>query len=221
MEKTAVYKITIVVLVVALVAAGAYIVFNKTNNNGNADEKSTPAVPDPNATYNVSVTMNNPNGGSYAGSGPYKGGVPARLYANINPGYIFTGWYDTEGKLLSTTQGFTFTPTKNITLELRTSHDASFTVTIKDIDPDSALNPADGDGVLRKIITAVPNYTAGIEEQKWTETFFDGTQITSTYTSFSSGCEPVLMERLTITHWVQYTDGSTAESAWTVQWTHG
>ena len=218
MENTFVYKITIAILVAAIIAAGAYIVLS---NNSDSNEKPTPDVPDPDATYDVSVVMNNPNGSSYAGSGLYKGGIYARLYANINPGYTFSGWYDTNGKLLSTTQGFTFLPTKDTILELRTSHNASFAVTIKDIDPSSAVNPTDGDGVLRKIITAVPDSNIGIKEQNWAVRFYPGDDpITSTNKYFSFGCEPFLIEHMTITYWVQYMDGTTAESTWTSPWTY-
>ena len=68
-------------------------------------------------SYTVTTTVNNSNAGTSSGGGTCRYGkeITVTATANINLGYKFIGWYE-NGELVCSTQEYTFTPNKNLTL---------------------------------------------------------------------------------------------------------
>lgn len=54
--------------------------------------------------------------GTTSGGGSYSSGSTASLTATINTGYIFDGWYNSSGTLLSSSSPYNYTVTSNVTI---------------------------------------------------------------------------------------------------------
>ena len=66
------------------------------------------------------LTLVAEDGGSVSGGGKYLPNTRVYLSASLNTGYVFNGWYDDDGELVSTSQSFYYTTqAKPVTLTAR------------------------------------------------------------------------------------------------------
>lgn len=66
------------------------------------------------AVYEVSVTAQ--EGGTVSGGGRFSVGDRATVDANAKEGYLFEGWFDSEGALISSEKTYSFTVSKTVEL---------------------------------------------------------------------------------------------------------
>lgn len=96
--------------------SSADYVLNDPNNNrivASADYIGDDAV---NAYYVVDVSLNNENAGIVVGGGISQYGSFTNLEAVENEGYVFKGWYDDKGNLLSTDKEYRLCVKKDVSL---------------------------------------------------------------------------------------------------------
>ena len=114
--------------------------------NYNPDNPSEPTQPDIKRNY-VLTLLTEEGGYSLSGAGTYLEGTSVRINVYVETGYLFTGWYDSNGELVSDQRLFNYTVTGHATLTARFKYN-----------PDSPSEPTQPDIKVshRIVVTASP-----------------------------------------------------------------
>ena len=106
------------------------------------DSPSEPTQPD--IKHNYVLTLLTEEGGySLSGAGTYQEGTSVRINVYAETGYLFTGWYDSHGELVSSQSRFDYVVTGHATLTARFKYN-----------PDSPSEPTQPDIKISHRITA-------------------------------------------------------------------
>ncbi|MDR1405005.1 MAG: hypothetical protein LBJ20_05520 [Candidatus Methanoplasma sp.] len=223
MTNSAVYKLTTIILAVALLATGIYIIAtdNKTDDreDGDADtpqadtddgseDDKTPSIP-----KQIEITV---LGGPFEvisdgneGVLTYNVGEVVKIRALSNPGYIFIGWYSPSGKSISNDTVYEFTATQDTTLYIKYDfiRDADFTVSLDK----NVVGIQEGHVLVRTLSqhtneVVEDKYIIGFESTSEPNRVFYG----NVYTTVSVN----IIEKMTIAHHMRYTDGTSTSEIW-------
>ncbi len=116
------------------------------------------------AKFAYTVTAKAGSGGSVSGGGNYIIGNTATLTATADNGATFVGWYDSDGNLVSSSESYTFTVTKAVTLK------AKFAYTVTAVASRSGNVSGAGTCIVGKSITLKASSDSGAKFSGWYDT---------------------------------------------------
>ena len=132
--------------------------------NYNPDSPSEPTQSDIKRNY-VLTLLTEEGGYSLSGAGTYQEGTSARINVYVETGYLFTGWYDSNGELVSDQRSFDYTITGHATLTARFKYN-----------PDSPGEPTQPDIKVSHRITVTASPEDGGTVNVENATVYEGEQ---------------------------------------------
>ena len=157
-------------------------------------------------TYVITVSSNCSSAGMVSGGGTVQHGDKVTLYASVEPGYHFSGWYEGAVFLSSnTTYNHIATKTTMITATYSIIHDASFTF-------------SQTSSAVPTTISATSTYNVEISYRTWSITDAISGKTVSAQSSYGNGSNNISVavsegKALNVTQTVTYSDGQQATSS--------